>query len=193
MGKLTVYNINYNNNIVQRIKMLSMVDRVAAAVTKTMVVTKVVGTVSMPMVFFDVDGHMLLHVHWVRHMVSYRDLDRHLDRVWHWAIDWHRDVLLDVHGVRHRFLNGHWVRYVFFDWNDDRSVNDDWHLFGDVHSTDVSVAVIGTQQTVVGQTVPLTVSTISIAQAPEASFALLLFRRLLIGGRGGGLHGVGTD
>jgi len=170
-----------------------MVDCVAAAVTETMVVTEVVGTVSMPVVFFDVDGHVLLHVHWVGHMVSDRDLDRHLDRVWHWAVDGHGDVLLDVHGVWHWFLNGHWVRHVFLDRNDDRSVNDDRHLFGDMHSTDVSVAVVGTQQTVVGQTVPLTVSTISIAQAPEASFALLLFRRLLIGGGGGGLHGVGTD
>lgn len=170
-----------------------MVDRVAAAVTETMVVAEIVGTVSMPVVFFDVDGHMLLHVHWVRHMVSDRDLDRHLDWVWHWAIDGHRDVLLDVHGVWHRFLNRHWVRHVFLDRNDYRSVNDDWNLFGDVHRTDVSVAVVCTQQTVVGQTVPLTVSTISIAQAPEASLALLLFCRLIIGSGGGGLHSVDTD
>lgn len=121
-----------------------MVDGVAAAITETMVVTKVVGTVSMPVVFIDVDGDVLLHVHWVGYMVSDRDLDRHLDRVRHWAVDGHRDVLLDVHRVRHRFLNGHWVRHVFRDRNDDRSVNDDWHLFGDVHSTDVSVAVVGT-------------------------------------------------
>jgi len=170
-----------------------MVDRVAAAVTKTMVVTEVVGTISMPVVFFDVDRHVLLHIHWVGHMVSDRDLDRHLDRVWHWAVDGHWDVLLDVHWVRYRFLNGHWVRHVFLDRNDDRSVNDDWHLFGDVHRTDVSVAVVGTQQTVVGQTVPLTVSTIPIAQAPQASFALLLFRGLLVGGGAGGLHSVGAD
>lgn len=174
-------------------KTQSMVDSVAAAVTETMVVTEVVGTVSMPVMFFDVDGHVLLHVHWVGHMVSDRDLDRHLDRVRNWAVNVHRDVFLDVHGIRHWFLNGHWVRHVFLDRNDDRSVNNDRHLFGDVHRTDVPVAVVGAQQTVVGQTVPLAVSTIPIAQAPEASFALLLFRGLLIGGGGGGLHGVGTD
>jgi hypothetical protein len=170
----------------------SVVDRVTAAETVTVVVTEVVGSVTVPVVFLDVDGQVLLHVHGVGHGMGDRDLDRYLDRVWHWAVYGHRDVLLDVHGIRHWFLDGHRVRHVFLDRHDDRSVNDDWHLFGDVHGADVSVAVVRAQQTVVGQTVPLAVSTVSIAQAPEASFALLLFRRLLSGG-GGGLHGIRAD
>lgn len=173
-------------------KHYSVVDRVTAAETVTVVVTEIVGTVTVAVVFLDVDGQVLLHVHRIGHGMGDRDLDGHFDRIWHGAVYGHRDVFLDVHRIRYGFFDGHRVRHVFLDRHDDRSVNDDRHLFGDVHGADVSVAVVRTQQTVVGQTVPLAVSAVPVAQAPQAPFALLLFRRLFSGGRGG-LHGVGAD
>lgn len=167
-----------------------MVDRVAAAVTESVVVTEVEATVTVAVVFIDVDRQVLLHVHRIGDRVGVRDFDGHFDRVGHRSVDVHRDVLLNVHGVRHVLLHGHRVRHVFLDRHDDRLLHYDRHLLGHVHRrADVPVAVVGSQQTVAGQTVPFAVATVSVAQTPEASFALLLLHRLLCGG----LIGFGAD
>lgn len=158
----------------------SMMDGVAAAITETGIVTEIVTTITVVVVFLDVDGHVFLHVHRVRDRVGHGDLDRHFHRVRDGPVDVHRDVFFDVHGVRHVFLNGHRIRHVFLDRYDDWPVHDDGHLLGDVDGrADVPVTVFGTQQTVVGQAVPLTVATVSIAQTPQASFALFLLCWLL--------------
>jgi len=167
-----------------------MMERVAAAVTETVVVTVVEATVAVSVVMvLDVDGHVLLHVHGIGHGVRDRDFDRHFDRVRHRPVDVHRYVFLHVHRVRDRFLDVHRVRHVFLDRHDDRPVHHDRHLFGDVHGAHVSVAVVRSQQTVVGQAVPFAVAAVPVAQTPKASFALFLFRRRLLRG----VIGSGAD
>jgi len=55
----------------------SMVDGVAAAVTETVVVSEVVGIVTVSVVLFlDVDGHVFVDVYRVRYRVGHRNLDR---------------------------------------------------------------------------------------------------------------------
>lgn len=158
-------------------------DCVAATVAESVVVTEVEATITVAVVLLDVDGNVLLDVHWIRDRVGVGDFDRHFDRIGHRSVDVHWHVFLDVHGIWHVLLHGHWVRHVFLDRDDDRFLHYDRHLFGDVHRrADVPVAMVGSQQAVVGQTVPFAVATVSVSQTPEASFALLLLYRLLRGG-----------
>lgn len=152
-----------------------MMDGVATAEPESVIVTEVKATVAMiVMVVLDEDRYVFLHVHGIGYWVYDRDFHRHFHRVRDWPIHVHRHVFLDVHGVRNRFLDGHRVRYVFFDRHNDRPVHNDRHLFGDVHGADVSIAVVGSQQTVIGQTVPFAVAAVSVAQTKKASFALFL-------------------
>lgn len=166
-----------------------MVECVATAVTETVVVAEVeaIVTVSVSMIL-DINWHVLLHVHRIRDWMSDWDLHRHLDRVRDWSVDVNGDVFLDMHGVWHWFLNGHRVWHVFLDRHNDWPVYYDGYFFGDVYGTYVSITVVGSQQTVVGQTVPFAMATVTVAQTPKTSFALFLFYWLF-----GGLFGFTAD
>lgn len=158
-----------------------MVEGVAAAVTVSVIVTEVEATVTVAVVVLDVDGHVLLHVHGVRHWVGDRDFDGNFDWVRDRPVDGHRHVFFNVHGIWHWFLDGHRVRHVFLHRHDDRPVDHNRDGVHGVHGAQVTVTVVGPEQTVVGQTVPFAVATVPVAQTPKASFALLLFCWLLSG------------